>query len=322
MSLTLKAAALALLTLALPIRKARAQQNAPIGPPSFSNTSTLHLQSRLVSIALNVTNQRGEPVPYLNASDFNLTEDSRPQAIAFFDKASTTPLDIVLAIDASESVSPYEHLEHQAARTFIHSLLRPQDRIELLAFSDHVDKSVAFTNDPRRIDHTLDHIKHGNATALYDAIGVASRSLFELLSPANTRRVIVLISDGENTTRHGTYISALEAAQRADAIIDSLIIIPVAADAGRDTGGEHALIQLSSDTGGESFDIEQQADLATALTHVSNDLRTQYTIGYYAPRSAAAAPSLRHIHLQLNNPALRAKYTLRYRTAYYASPQP
>ena len=317
MSLPLRsiAALLALALLALP-------------PTNPAQQTTLHLDTRLITLALNVTSNDSAPIPNLTASDFELTEDNHPQRIAFFDQPTTTPLDIVLAIDASESVAPYEHLERAAARDFIHSLLRPpnpsQDRIALIAFADSVDQLTAFTNNPRRIDTALGHIHHGHATALYDALTAASQRLADTPAAPNTRRVIVLITDGENTTHHGDYASALEAAQRAGATIYSLIIIPIAADAGRNTGGEHALMQLSTDTGGRFYDVHQQSDLPSAFAHVSTDLRTQYAIGYYAPQPNTAqfsndAQQLRHIHLQLRNAALRTQYTLRYRTAYYAN---
>lgn len=316
MSLNRSKPARALLFLALPL-------TIPAQQPT---TTTLHIETRLVTVALNVTSNDGAPIPNLTASDFELTEDNLPQPIAFFDQPSTTPLDIVLAIDASESVTPYEHLERAAARDFIHSLLRPQDRIALISFADSVRQLTAFTSNPHRIDSALGHMHHGHATALYDALTTASQRLAETPAAPNARRVIVLITDGENTTHHGDYASALEAAQRARATIYSLIIIPVAADAGRDTGGEHALIQLATDTGGRFYDVHQQSDLAPAFAHVSTNLRTQYDLGYYAPQPSVtqlnAAPSLRHIHLQLSNPALRAQYKLRYRTAYYATPQP
>jgi Ca-activated chloride channel family protein len=282
--------------------------------------ATLHLNSRLLTLPLNVTDDRGAPVPNLTASDFTLTEDNRPQRIAFFDQASTTPLDIVLAIDASESVAPYQHLE-RAARTFLHSLRGQQTRIALVAFSDNVVELAPFTSNPRRIDTALGHIHHGQATALYDAVSFASQRFTSTPSAPNTRRVIVLITDGENTTHHGSYDSALEAAQRAGAMVYSLILIPVTADAGRDTGGEHALMQLATDTGGRFYEIAQQTDLALALQHVSDDLRTQYALGYYPPTANPMSP-IRHIHLQLTDPALQSRTTLRYRTSYYTSAQP
>ncbi len=136
------------------------------------------------------------------------------------------------------------------------------------------------------------------------------------------RKVIVLITDGENTTRHGSYSAALEEAERAGAMIYSLIIVPVAADAGRDEGGEHALIQMAHDTGGKYYYVEDKRDLAPAFAHVSEDLRTQYTLGYYAPQKGGDVAGLRQIRVEMKDPALRGRYTLRYRTAYYGKRAP
>jgi Ca-activated chloride channel family protein len=102
-------------------------------------------------------------------------------------------------------------------------------------------------------------------------------------------------------------------------MIYALIIVPIEADAGRNTGGEHALIQMASDTGGKFYYVADKHDLAPAFQHVSDDLRTQYTVGYYAPQRGGDFSGLRHIRIQLKDPALRAKYGLRYRTAYYGN---
>lgn len=304
-SSVLRLSALAPLTLAL-----TAQQPA-----------TLQLNSRLVTLPLNATDASGAPVLNLTAANLELTEDGLPQRIAFFDQASVIPLDIVLAIDASESVAPYRRLERAAARNFLQSLSTSHARVALISFADNVAEVVPFTNDHRRIDSALAHLHHGHATALYDAVSLASQRLMNAGSAPNTRRVLVLLTDGENTTHHGSYDSALEAAQRSGATVYSLILIPVTADAGRNTGGEHALMQLATDTGGKFYSIAQHTDLSLALEHVSDDLRTQYAVGYYPPSATAGSP-IRHIHLELTNPALAARTTLRYRTSYYASFEP
>jgi Ca-activated chloride channel family protein len=277
------------------------------------------VESRLVSVALNVVDQHGAPVAGLKADDFELTEDNKPQRIAVFEAASTTPLQIVLALDASESVFLDERLEKDAAKSFVKTLIRPQDRIDLMDFSDSVDEVVGFTNDPKRIEAGLGKIDHGDATALYDAVYLASQRLAEAKADPEARKVVVLITDGENTTRHGTYDAAVEQAERAGAMIYALILVPVEADAGRNTGGEHALIQMAQDTGGKFYYVADKHDLSPAFQHVSDDLRTQYTVGYYAPAHGAEVGGLRHIHLQLKDPALREKYTLRYRTAYFGN---
>ena len=294
------------------------QQSAPIERHN-PEIPTIHVESRLVSVALNVVDEHGAPVPGLTIDDFELAEDGKPQRIANFDRESATPLEIVLAIDASESVFNDEHLEREAAKKFMGSLLRKQDQIDLMDFADDVDELVSFTSDAKKIDSGLGRIQHGDATALYDAVYLASQRLTETPSNSGQRRVVVLITDGENTTHHGSYDAALEQAQRAGAMIYALIIVPVSADAGRNTGGEHALIQLARDTGGKYYYVEDKHDLLPAFQHVSDDLRTQYTVGYYAPRKSLGDSNLRHIQLQLKDPALRARYTLRYRTSYYTN---
>jgi len=295
------------------------QAPAPIVRPkgSAGQVPVIRVESRLVSVALNVVDEHGAPVPGLTVDDFELAEDGKPVAIAHFDKESSTPLAIVMAIDASGSVYDDSRLERDAAKSFVKSILRPQDEIDLMDFSDRVDELVGFTHEAKRVDEGLGEIRRGDATALYDAIYLASQRLAAAPSVAGQRKVVVLITDGENTTRHGSYDMALEQAQRAGAMIYALIIVPIAADAGRNTGGEHALIQMATDTGGKFYYVEEKKDLGPAFQHVSDDLRTQYTVGYYAPHKPLDDLGLRHIELQLRDPALRAKYTLRYRTAYY-----
>jgi Ca-activated chloride channel family protein len=297
------------------------QQQAPVErrPPGMTTAPTIHIETRLVSIALNVVDGQGAPVPGLEASDFEVREDGKPQKIAVFERESATPLEIVLAFDASESVFGDEHLERDAVKSFMKSLVRPQDKVDLMSFADTVTEVVSFTNEPKRIDDGLERVQRGDATALYDAIYLASQRLGEEPSANGARRVVVLITDGENTTPHGSYDAALEQAERAGAMVYSLIIVPIEADAGRNVGGEHALIQMARDTGGKYYYVEDKHDLAPAFQHVSDDLRTQYTVGYYAPQKGGDASELRHIELQLKDPALRAKYKLRYRTAYYAN---
>jgi len=301
---------------------AQAQQPTSAQPPApvvrhNPEIPTITVESRLVNVALNVVDETGAPVGGLTVDDFQLAEDKKPQKIAHFERESSTPLKIVLSVDASGSVLIDEKLEEAAAKSFIRSILRPQDRMDLMDFSDRVDEVVAFTNDAKRVENGIGRIQLGSATALYDAVYLASQRLADTPSAPGERRVIVLITDGENTTHHGSYESAMEQAERAGAMVYSLIIVPIEADAGRNTGGEHALIQMARDTGGKYYYVEDKRDLGPAFMHVSDDLRTQYTVEYYAPQKGGDENGLRHIQLQLKDPALRAKYTLRYRTAYY-----
>jgi len=277
---------------------------------------TIHVQTRLVNVALNVVDAHGAPVGGFEKQDFQIFEDGKPQRIAVFDREATSPLSIVLAIDSSETVLTSEKLERDAAKHFVRAILRPQDELDLMDFADTVREIVPFTNQARRIEEGLGELARGQETALYNAIYLASQRLDSTSTAANRRRVLVVISDGGDSVRGEKYEQAVEQAQRANAMIYSIIIVPIAADAGRNTGGEHALIQMSEDTGGKYYYVEDPADLEPAFQHVSDDLRTQYLLGYYAPQSSESA--FRRIRVKLTDPALDAKYSLRYRTGYFA----
>ncbi|MDQ2833846.1 MAG: VWA domain-containing protein [Acidobacteriota bacterium] len=286
-------------------------------PVDVGPTQTIHVQTRLVNVAVNVLDAKGSPVGGLGRDDFQILEDGKPQTIAVFEKEATTPLSIVLAIDASESVLRNEHLEKEAAKHFVNVLLRDQDELDLMQFADVVREIVPFTNEMKQIEHGLGQLQRGQATALYDAIYLASQRLTGTSAANGRRRVVVLITDGEDTVRGTRYTQALEQAQRAGAMVYSIIIVPVYADAGRDTAGEHALIQMAEDTGGKYYYVVDPQDLEPAFRHVSEDLRTQYLLGYYAPKRGVDA-SYRTITVRMADAAVRGKYELRYRAGYYA----
>ncbi|HEU4635406.1 MAG TPA: VWA domain-containing protein [Edaphobacter sp.] len=277
---------------------------------------TIRVQSRLVNIAVSVMDKNGAPVGGLSKEDFAIAEDGKPQKITYFDRESSTPLSIVLAIDASKSVLRDERLEKTAATHFVNALLREQDELDLMDFSDTVREIVPFTNEKKRIERGLNELQPGDETALYDAIFLASDRLLQTRNDAGRRRVVVVITDGEDTAKHSRYSEALEQAQRAGAIIYPIIIVPVWQDAGRNTGGEHALIQMAMDTGGKYFYVEDKKDLEPAFARVSDDLRTQYVLGYYAPPSRRD-DSFRSVKVQIKDPALQTQYHLRHRSGYY-----
>jgi len=321
-------AAVSVLTLVMvhAVAQAPIERRPPAVQVPTGQVPTIKVKTRLVNIPLNVADEHGAPVGGLTVDDFTLAEDGRPQRIAVFERSTTTPLSIVLAIDASESVLRDENLERKAAQHFVKALVRPQDEVDLMDFSDTVREIVPFTNDVKRIDAGLGKLERGDATALYDAIYLASQRLGEThASPMAAggdlrRRVVVLITDGGDTVKGSHYTQALEEAERAGAMVYSLIIVPVYADAGRNTGGEHALIQMADDTGGKYYYVSDPKDLEPALRHVSDDLRTQYVLGYYAPprdERREDEGAARSVTVGMKDAALAGKYDLRYRKTYF-----
>jgi len=276
----------------------------------------LHVNVKLVNVFTNVTDSTGAIVGGLTADDFAISEDGKPQKIAVFERQSEVPLSLVLAIDTSGSVHKDLPLEQDAARKFVHSLLRGQDQMSLLEFSNDVRLVVPFTNQANRIDRGLGTLRGGQATAMYDAIYLASQSLAKQgRAEQRMRKVLVLVSDGDDTANTVSYADALEQALRGEVMVYSIIDVPIEASAGRDTGGEHALITLAEQTGGKYF-YANAGGLDKAFAQVSEDLRTQYLLGYY-PANQPPGVDFHRIHVTVPRAAQNA-FEVRYRTGYYA----
>jgi Ca-activated chloride channel family protein len=272
--------------------------------------TTLHMNVRLVNVFVNVTDQNGGIVGGLTRDDFAVTEDGRAQQISVFERQSELPLNITLAIDTSGSVKKDMSEEADAARRFVHAILRPQDQMSLLQFATEVTQLAPFTNKVSQIDHGLSKLHFDFATALYDAIYLGS----EGLGGKDGRRVLVLVSDGGDTAKSTTYQQALEAALRHEVMIYSIIDVPIEASAGRDLGGEHALITLAEQTGGKSFYVSS-GGLDKAFTQVSDDLRTQYLIGYY-PHNQEPGRIFHRILVTVPRAATQ-DFNVRHKTGYY-----
>jgi len=288
-------------------------QNAPASNSSSDEqepTTVFKSNVKLVNVFTTVVNKRGAPVAGLKKEDFAIAEDGAPQDIKVFDRESELPLNIVLAIDTSLSTRKDIRLELESARGFVHALLRPVDSLALFQFSENVDELVPFTSNLQRIDKGIDRVRIGAATALYDAIYLGSHSLAD----RNNRKVMVVITDGGDTMSKIDFNDAVRAAQESEAIVYSIIIVPIEADAGRNVCGENALIQLSDDTGGKHYYASGIAQLDAAFHQVSEELRTQYLIGYY-PKKKLSDSDFRRIEVTLTNPNL--DYKVRHRTGYY-----
>jgi Ca-activated chloride channel homolog len=274
--------------------------------------STIKVDVKLVNVFVTVTDSRGAPVANLQKDNFVLKEDGKEQKIAIFSKESALPLSIVLGVDTSLSTRKDLPLELAAARKFAHTIMRPQDGLSVYKFSETVSEMVAFTSDLKRIDSGIERPHNGAATALYDAIFLGSHAL----SRRQGRKVMVVITDGGDTMSQVDYKEALRAAQEAEAIIFSIIIVPVEADAGRDTGGEHALIQISSDTGGKYYYATSGAQLDDAFRQISDELRTQYLLAYY-PSERYTHSDFRQLHIDLADPPPGGPFQSHYRAGYY-----
>ena len=267
---------------------------------------------KLVNVFVTVTDAHGAPVAALEKENFLLKEDGKSQKIAVFSRESALPLSIVLSVDTSLSTRKDLPLELLSARKFAHTILRPQDGLSVYKFSEEVSELVPFTSDLKKIDAGIDKVRNGSATALYDAIFLGSQAL----SRRQGRRVMVVITDGGDTVSQVDYKEALRAAQESEAIIYSIIIVPIEASAGRDTGGEHALIQISDDTGGKYYYATSLPQLDDAFHKISDELRTQYLLAYY-PTQSLSDSSFRRLQVDLASPPAGGPFQVHNRAGYY-----
>ena len=288
-----------------------ASKNNDSPSPAQSPETTLKVDVKLVNVFVTVTDEHGAPVPGLKKENFTLLEDGKPQTISMFDKESALPLSIVLDIDTSLSTRKDLPLELSSARRFAHAILRPVDALSLYGFSEVVSEVVPFTSDLKTIDRGVDRVRLGSATALYDALYLGA----EALQSRKGRKVLVVITDGGDTVSRVDYKQAVRSAQEAEAIVYSIIVVPIEASAGRDIGGEHALIQISEDTGGKYFYATSVPQLDDAFRKISDELRTQYLLAYY-PSQRFSDSSFRRIEVKVD---AASTFTVRHRTGYYTS---
>lgn len=285
-----------------------------VGAAQEEPSTTLKVDVRLVNVFVTVTDSHGAPIAHLTKDNFKLSEDGIEQKVSVFDKESALPLSIILAVDTSLSTKKDLPLELASARRFAHSILRPVDGLSLFQFSEIVDEVTPFTPDLKTIDHAIDRIHVGSATALYDALYLGSRAL----EKRKGRKVMVVITDGGDTVSKTDYPEAVRAAQEAEAIVYSLIVVPIEASAGRDTGGEHALMQLSEDTGGKYYYASSLAQLDSAFHEISEELRTQYLLAYYPSRRFSNS-EFRRLQVTVSGTPEAADCNVRHRTGYYSS---
>jgi len=282
--------------------------------PNQTPETTLKVDVKLVNVFVTVTDEHGAPVGGLKKENFEVQEDGKPQTISVFEKESALPLSIVMDIDTSLSTRKDLPIELSSARRFAHAILRPVDALSLYGFSEVVREVVPFTSDLKTIDRGVDRVPLGAATALYDAIYLGS----EALEHRQGRKVMVIITDGGDTVSRVDYKEALRSAQEAEAIVYSVIVVPIEASAGRDTGGEHALIQLSADTGGKYFYATSVPQLDDAFQKISDELRTQYLLAYY-PSQRFSDSEFRRIQVAVNGGSPGTGFTVRHRTGYYTT---
>jgi Ca-activated chloride channel homolog len=257
-----------------------------------SEAPTFSVKVSLVRLLATVRDANGAVLTSLNREDFHVLADGVPQDVALFERTTEVPLSVSILIDTSGSTRVDLPYEVAAVTKFLKALVNdgnPQDSFALYTFNWQVRLEREFNRNVHRAEQTLKGLKGEGGTSLYDAIYLAS----DELATREGRHVMVVVTDGGDTTSYKKFQDAQRAAQRADIVLYSVVVVPIPNDAGRNTGGEHALETLGQNTGGRSFYPSGFDQLAQAFSDILHELRTQYLIGFY-PKGLVQRPRQFH----------------------------
>ena len=234
----------------------------------------------LVSLDVCVRNSSGRLLTGLTADDFLVLENGKPQRISFVLPSGAAPLTAVLMIDRSQSMDgPKLERAIEAASLFA-QLLGPNDRLEVLAFNHRTERVQAFGDDPAHVPAALASIRLTGSTSLYDALLVAVNDLVRARDGAlpETREVIIVLSDGEDTASLVGFEEVLPVLRRSGALVYSVSLR--ADDRGEWLGANWPLIRLAVDTGARAIGVPSIDALPSLYREIAAEARHLYRIGY------------------------------------------
>src|SRR5579871_392359 len=274
--------------------------------------ATIRVDVNLVRVVATVKTRAGELVGALRKEDFQIFDNGAPQEIAVFERQSDQPLSVALLVDTSGSTAKDLKYETDSASRFLKTLLgegNPNDTVALFTFNWQVTMARSFTHSLTSLNTALKTL-HGEAgTSLYDAIYLAARQLED----REGRKVMIIVTDGGDTTSSKTLKQALAATQYADAVIYPVVVIPITNDAGRNVGGENALTFMADGTGGRTFLPSLGEELDRAFSDIIAELRTQYVLGFYPHNVPLTKEPFHRLELRVKPPELRVSA----RNGYY-----
>jgi VWFA-related protein len=292
---------------------------------------TLKVEVNLVNILFNIRDKKGGLIGNLNKDDFKIFEDGKEQQIKYFNRETDLPLTIGLLIDVSASQMNLIEVEKNAAYQFFGTVLRKQDLAFLISFGEDAELLQDYTNSPKLLRSGLDGLRVNSGvggfgpgpvptisqprgTVLYDAVYLAAA---DQLKGQVGRKVLVLITDGEDEGSRYKIQQAIEAAQKADAIVYGFWYVDRRFYMSRGMvfsgSSDSALRQMSEDTGGHVFHIDNRLPLQDAFTQLQEDMRSQYAIGY-TPTNPEKDGTFRKIEIKTTN----KDWKVQARKGYYA----
>lgn len=278
----------------------------------------IKLRASLVTVIAAVTDPTGNPVNDLTQNDFDVFEDDIRQDIAGLYREGQMPLRLVFLFDTSGSIRSRFDFEKRAASLFFQQVLRPADEAAIISVATESKLEIQFTPDPDKLVGALNQLRAGGATSLYDAMIDAAN----YLRGTKGRHIIVVLSDGTDTSSCATLARALAEVQKSDAVIYGVHSMGVALSANiQDLAGEFVLKAMSEDTGGRAFfppiyqeQKKEAHELEAIYSRISAEVRAQYVLTYYS-KSEARDGRFQAIAVRVKRPGLQA----RARRGYYTS---
>jgi Ca-activated chloride channel family protein len=263
---------------------------------------------RTVPIYATVIDASGRLVPDLQQEDFSVLDNGRPAEIALF-SSDPQPFTAIVMLDTSASMTANLKLLNQAAEQFLLRLL-PVDRAQVGAFNDKIQLSGEFTNDRDALIAALDELYFGNPTRLNDAITAS----LDALQGIDGRRVILVFSDGDDTASRTRFNTVLNRARDEEVMVYAIGLESEYFDGRRvvRTRPSRDLRRIAEETGGGYFELKQTAELSPTFTRVSQELRSQYLIGF-APENLDG--KVHKLDVRVN----RGGMTVRARRSYLAA---
>ena len=275
-------------------------------------TPVIRVDVQLVRVLATVKTAGGELVGNLGKDDFEIYDDGVKQRIAVFEHHTEQPLSVTMLVDTSGSTGKELKYELDSVSRFFKALFsegNPADAVALFSFNWQVSEYGSFTHNQAALEKSLKTFKAEAGTALYDAIWLASSQL----DNRDGRHVMIIVTDGGDTTSSKDFHQALRAAQMADTVIYPVLVMPITNDAGRNIGGENALTTMAAQTGGRVFAPSIGPDLDAAFTDILTALRTQYLLGFYPKDVPATQNRFHKLEVKLRRPDLRVSA----RSGYY-----
>ena len=315
---------------------AQTPQQAPPKSTADDAPATIKVDVNIVNILASVRDKRGGLIANLDKNDFTVFEDGKQQSIKYFTKETDLPLTIGLLIDVSGSQRNLIDIERNAASQFFSKVLRKKDEAFLISFGEEAELLQDYTGSPQLLSRGLNDLRVSSGvggfgpgpvptagqprgTVLYDAIYLAAH---DKLTSEVGRKVVVVITDGVDEGSRLSIKDAIEAAQKADAVIYSIYYYDPSAYGGFGIrfggGGEGYLRQLSDETGGHVYKVDRKNPLDAVFQQLQEEMRSQYSIAY-TPTNDVKDGTYRKIDIKLANKDLKAQA----RKGYYAiKPEP